>query len=216
MPKHNNVIPNGHFHKQWQRRVKTWFDQAPKARKRRNLRAEKARRIFPRPVSGLLRPVVQCPTIRYNSRSRLGRGFTFEELKAAQINRRTARNIGIAVDHRRRNRSAESLDANVARLEKYKSKLVVFPRHPNRKNFKPKKGDAPAEAIKTAKQHTGQLFPIRHYPAKTFETRAITEEDKQSRPYWQLRNARAQARIVGVRNRKKNKEDDVKPAAAAE
>lgn len=27
MVKHNNVIPNGHFHKDWQRRIKTWFDQ---------------------------------------------------------------------------------------------------------------------------------------------------------------------------------------------
>lgn len=25
--KHNNVVPNGHFHKKWQRRVRTWFDQ---------------------------------------------------------------------------------------------------------------------------------------------------------------------------------------------
>lgn len=27
MVKHNNVIPNGHFHKYWQSRIKTWFDQ---------------------------------------------------------------------------------------------------------------------------------------------------------------------------------------------
>lgn len=27
MVKHNNVLPNGHFHKKWQRRVRTWFDQ---------------------------------------------------------------------------------------------------------------------------------------------------------------------------------------------
>lgn len=27
MVKHNNVVPNGHFHKKWQRRVRTWFDQ---------------------------------------------------------------------------------------------------------------------------------------------------------------------------------------------
>lgn len=27
MVKHNNVIPNGHFHKDWQARIKTWFDQ---------------------------------------------------------------------------------------------------------------------------------------------------------------------------------------------
>jgi hypothetical protein len=27
MVKHNNVIPNAHFHKEWKNRVKTWFDQ---------------------------------------------------------------------------------------------------------------------------------------------------------------------------------------------
>jgi hypothetical protein len=27
MVRHNNVIPNQHFHKDWQTRVKTWFDQ---------------------------------------------------------------------------------------------------------------------------------------------------------------------------------------------
>lgn len=27
MVRHNNVIPNQHFHKDWQNRVKTWFDQ---------------------------------------------------------------------------------------------------------------------------------------------------------------------------------------------
>jgi len=27
MVRHNNVIPNQHFHKDWQNRVRTWFDQ---------------------------------------------------------------------------------------------------------------------------------------------------------------------------------------------
>lgn len=31
MVKHNNVLPNGHFHKKWQRRVRTWFDQVSEA-----------------------------------------------------------------------------------------------------------------------------------------------------------------------------------------
>ena len=26
-PKRNNMVPNGHFHKQWQNYVKTWFNQ---------------------------------------------------------------------------------------------------------------------------------------------------------------------------------------------
>ena len=52
----------------------------------------------------LFRPVVRCQTVKYNMRVRAGKGFTFEELKAAGINRREARTIGVAVDFRRRNR----------------------------------------------------------------------------------------------------------------
>ena len=50
-----------------------------------------------------------------------------------------ARTIGIAVDHRRRNKSVESLQTNVQRLKEYRSKLILFPVHANKK---PRKGDA--------------------------------------------------------------------------
>lgn len=48
--------------------------------------------------------------------------------QAAGIPKKLAPTIGIAVDHRRRNRSLESLQANVQRLKTYKAKVVVFPR----------------------------------------------------------------------------------------
>ena len=48
--------------------------------------------------------------------------------QAAGIDPKTARGIGIAVDHRRRNRCEESLKVNVDRLGEYKSNLTVFPR----------------------------------------------------------------------------------------
>lgn len=123
--KHNNVIPNGHFHKQWQRRVKTWFDQAGQKKARRVARAKKAAAAGPRPTQ-LLRSVVRCPTIRYNMKTKAGRGFTLEELKAAGVPRKLARSVGIAVDHRRRNRSEESLALNKERLLAYKARLVVI------------------------------------------------------------------------------------------
>lgn len=49
--------------------------------RRRKARQAKARRIAPRPVAGPLRPQVRCPTIRYHTKVRAGRGFTLEELK---------------------------------------------------------------------------------------------------------------------------------------
>lgn len=59
-------------------------------------------------------------------------------VQAAGIHKKTARTIGIAVDPRRRNRSTESLQANVQRLKEYRSKLILFPR----KASAPKKGDS--------------------------------------------------------------------------
>ncbi|GJW23431.1 RNA-directed DNA polymerase, eukaryota, reverse transcriptase zinc-binding domain protein [Tanacetum coccineum] len=48
--------------------------------------------------------------------------------KAAGISKKLAPTIGIVVDHRRRNRSLEGLQANVQRLKTFKAKLVIFPR----------------------------------------------------------------------------------------
>lgn len=136
--KRNNMIPNGHFHKDWQSYVKTWFNQ-PARKKRRHLkRLEKARTIAPRPAAGPLRPVVRCPTVRYHTKVRSGRGFTLEEIKRAGLNRGFARTIGISVDHRRKNRSLESLQQNVQRLKEYRSKLILFPLNAK----KPAKGDS--------------------------------------------------------------------------
>lgn len=137
-PKRNNMIPNAHFHKDWKRRIRTWFNQPARKHRRRQCRLTKAMQVAPRPVAGQLRPIVRCPTIRYNKKARLGRGFTLEELKAAGIGKRIAHTIGIAVDYRRTNRSLESLQLNAQRLKEYRSRLILFPR----KLSKPKKGDS--------------------------------------------------------------------------
>lgn len=50
-------------------------------------------------------------------------------LQAAGIPKKLAPTIGISVDHRRKNRSLEGLQANVQRLKTFKAKLVIFPRH---------------------------------------------------------------------------------------
>ena len=84
-PKRNQMVPNGHFHKDWQRWVKTWFNQPARKIRRRNNRIQKARKIAPRPAGGNLRPVVRCMTFKYNTRVRSGRGFTLDELKVERI-----------------------------------------------------------------------------------------------------------------------------------
>ena len=67
-------------------------------------------------------------------------------LQAAGIGRKLAPTIGIAVDHRRKNRSLESLQTNIQRLKEYRSKLILFPR----KMSKPKKGDSDVSRKRSA------------------------------------------------------------------
>merc|ERR1712094_126984 len=127
--KHNNQIHSVRkFRKYWQRYVKTWFNQPAKKAARRTAREKKAQQISPRPLAGAVRPIVHGTTVKYASKIRAGRGFSLAEIKAAEIGKLEARSLGISVDHHRRNRSVEGLQANVQRLKEYKANLVVFPR----------------------------------------------------------------------------------------
>lgn len=95
--------------------------------------------------------MVHGQTIRYNRQTRLGRGFTLTEIKAAGLGVAFARSIGISVDHRRKNRCQESLDLNRNRLLAYVNKLVLYPRHEKTPVTKAKRGilnDTPKEAQK--------------------------------------------------------------------
>ena len=134
--RHNNVLHSNHFRKDWQRRVRTWFDQPGRKLRRRTARKAKATALGVRPLT-LLRPAVRAQTVRYNRKVREGRGFTLGELKEAGIGKKEARGVGIVVDHRRRNLSEEGKAINVERLKAYKARLIVFPRNAK----KPKKGD---------------------------------------------------------------------------
>jgi hypothetical protein len=89
MVKGNNVLANVHFRKTGlfmskrtvygESLIKPWLNQAGRKKSRRVARQKKAAKIAPRPTS-MLRPVVHPPTQRYNSKLRVGRGFTLAEL----------------------------------------------------------------------------------------------------------------------------------------
>lgn len=75
-----------------------------------------------------MRPAVRGQTNRYNSKIRLGRGFTRKELVAAGVNSLDyARSIGIAVDVRRKDTSNETLKLNANRLKDYLSRVILYP-----------------------------------------------------------------------------------------
>jgi large subunit ribosomal protein L13e len=213
--KHNQQIQHNHFRKDWQRRVRVHFDQPGRKTRRRNARQDKAAKLAPRPVDKL-RPIVRCPTIKYNRRVRAGRGFSLVELKEAGIPRKLAPTIGISVDPRRANLSEESMAANVQRLKAYKERLVLFPRNAKA----PKNGDAPKKEVDAAKQigsslHDGKVklsnkaFPIDN--KVTIKEGKLSDFPSTENAYRQLRDARSEARLIGKREKRaKAKEDEEK------
>merc|ERR1712130_1018390 len=181
----------------WDRYVKTWFNQPARKERRRKMRAKKAAAVAPRPMK-TLRPAVRCPTFRYNVKQRGGRGFSLEELKTAGISKNMAKTIGITVDHRRRNKSVESLQVNAQRLKEYQSKLILFPV----KASKPRKGDASEEDIKKASQLEGQVMPIRGIERKRLRAMEVTDDLKNFKAFNAIRQSRAVARLWGIRAKK--------------
>jgi large subunit ribosomal protein L13e len=186
MVKHNNQIPNLHFHKKYCEssrgplKVKLSLNQAARKKSRRIKRAAKAAKIAPVPLEKL-RPIVHCPTQKYSAKTRFGKGFTLEELKAAGLHPSYAQTVGIAVDWRRRNRSDESLNLNVERLKAYKSNLVIL-----------KKGEI-------AEQFKGPIQPIPD-PDTTIQMREVNDELKNFAAYTTMRVAKQETRIAGQRH----------------
>ncbi|EIN14152.1 60S ribosomal protein L13 [Punctularia strigosozonata HHB-11173 SS5] len=202
--RHNNVLHANHFRKDWQRRVKTWFDQPGRKLRRRNARKAKAATLGVRPLT-LLRPAVRAPTVRYNRKVREGRGFTLAELKEAGIGRKEARGVGIVVDHRRRNLSEEGKALNVERLKAYKAKLIIFPR----KASKPKKGDSTGEELTAPTTRTHLPLPD---PYVHEAPRKITEEERELDAYVTRRQQRGIARTEGERKAKIAKKEEEEAA----
>lgn len=143
--KRNNAIQNNHF-KKTALRIKTWFNQPGRNKRRTAARKEKAAACYPLPTEKL-RPIVRCPTIRHNRKARLGRGFTAEECAAAGVDYNYARTVGVAVDLRRKNNNSEAFEANVERLKEYLGKVTIY------NSFKEAKQAG-------VEQHTGVVVPI--------------------------------------------------------
>jgi len=190
----NNMVPNVHFRKWWQKYVRTWHNQAGRKKSRRVARQQKCAKMAPAPVNKL-RPAVHPPTQRYNFKLRAGRGFTLTELKAVKIGKNKAMSLGIAVDHRRRNHSQESLDLNVARLTEYLNRQKVFPL-----GSKVKAGDSTKAELKDAKPIAvcKSVLPIKQEGKKS-ASRAITAGEKEVKAYRALRKAHVDRKMYGKR-----------------
>merc|ERR1711907_482669 len=200
--KHNNQIHSVRkFRKYWQRYVKTWFNQPARKASRRAARDKKAQKVAPRPLAGAVRPIVHGATIKYNSKLRIGHGFSLAEIKEAGLGKLEAQSLGIAVDYRRRNRSVEGQQANVQRLKEYKANLVVFPRN-SKKAKKGWKADASAEETAVAQQVTTAKTMPYTKPVPKQEARKITAEEKSANVTRQLKAAWNDARLCGFREKR--------------
>lgn len=164
----------------------------------------------------------------FPSPSYAGTSLVFQ---AAGIPKKLAPTIGIAVDHRRKNRSLEGLQANVQRLKTYKAKLVVFPRRARKFKvnlaYQPlstnhystlpsptsmvaeyficllflQAGDSTPEELASATQVQGSYMPIVR-EKPAVELVKVTEEMKSFSAYAKLRVERMNKRHIGVRMKK--------------
>lgn len=205
MPSHNNAIQRPHLRKHYKKFVKTWFNQPARKLRRIQKRKAKAAAVFPRPINKL-RPQVSKPTFRYSGQKRLGRGFSLEEIKKVGLNADFARTIGISVDHRRTNKSVESLQRNVQILKAYLDKLILLPKNPKA----PKKG---RNGVLSDATDTSNLVQNTHQTVVPLKTQALREkpskvlpEMNQFRAHKQLRLERTNQKWAGKRAEKLKKD----------
>ena len=186
MVRHNNMIHNVHLKFDWADKVKTWYNQPGRKKRRRVLRRIKARNVAPNPTHKL-RPVVRGQTNKYNTKIKLGRGFTEKELKEAGIKGLAyARSLGIAVDLRRKDTSKETLDLNAGRIKEYLSRMILFPRKEGKTEKKPQVPEATGDKLKSAEatvQNT--LKGVIELPKKEigYSFAPITDEMKKKNVY---------------------------------
>ncbi len=101
----------------------------------------------------------------------------------------------------------ESLTVNVERLKSYKARLILFPRRAGQH----KKGDASAEDVKAASSGEGvvrqasTILPIENATSKAAafsEVKRSEMGEGEKAAYRRLRDARSNARLVGVREKR--------------
>jgi large subunit ribosomal protein L13e len=105
----------------------------------------------------------------------------------ANVSKVEARNIGISVDHRRRNKSKESIAQNVERIKLYKSKVVVLGKKQKTADFE---------------QLKGKLLPL----VKAAPTDVSRKVVGESNAYKTLQKARLDKKYRGARLEKARKE----------
>jgi large subunit ribosomal protein L13e len=121
-------------------------------------------------------------------------------LEAVGLTQSFARTVGIAVDHRRHNKNADTMATNVERLSQYKNKLILFPKRAD----KPKKGeiaDSTADKLAGAVQNVNQGVFALPAVTKRCKIEALTDDMKKFSAYQKLRQERINRRYHGKREK---------------
>lgn len=132
--------------------------------------------------------------------------------KEAKIPRKLAPTIGISVDPRRANLSTAALATNVERLKAYRARLIIFPRRAGTQKAHDSSADEIAAFQKSSKDEangggvkkTSQALRI----VDTARAEAVGEVNRSDLgegtkdAYRVLREARSEARLVGVREKR--------------
>lgn len=184
----SKMLSNVHLNKDWQEKVKTFFNQPGKKLRRRKIRSLRAKRLGPNPTH-LLRPAVRGQTRRYNNKLKLGRGFTLAELKLAGVQGvNYARSIGICIDRRRKDTCTETQKLNAERIKEYTSRMILYPK--KKADKKPQVLEATPEQLKSTEavqqNTTKSIIPLPK-PESAFSFSAITKEMKEGIVYKTLR-----------------------------
>lgn len=114
----------------------------------------------PRPVSGPIRPIVRCPTMRYHTKVQAGRDSSLEELRVTSIHEEVGCSI-MAPSWKQGGEANHCITLQASgqraaqRLEEHLSKLLLSPRKPSAP-----KGDSSAEELILPTQLTGPGMPI--------------------------------------------------------
>ena len=186
MVRHNNMLHNVHLKFDWQNKVKTWYNQPGRKHRRRVLRLKKAKLTEPNPTHKL-RPIVRGQTNKYNTKIKLGKGFTEKELKEGGIRGLSyARSLGIAVDLRRKDTSKETLDLNAGRIKEYISRMILYPRKENKPAKKSQVPEATADKLNSAEaKMQNTVKGVIELPKKEigYSFAPITDEMKKKNVY---------------------------------
>ena len=189
----SKILPNVHLNKDWQEKVKTFFNQPAKKVKRRQQRKLKQKRLGFNPTNKF-RPAVRGQTRRYNNKLKLGRGFTLNEIKLSGLKGLNyVKSLGIAVDSRRKDTCAETQKLNVQRLKEYTSRMILHPRrHGQKEKYekKPQVLEATADQLKTSEavqQNTSKWIVPLPKSESAFTWSTVTDNMKKDIVYKTLR-----------------------------